>query len=51
MKTFRFLYWLDSILTDCYVKADNEQEALEKFKELPGERIIVRFKEVSEVLR
>lgn len=47
MKTFRFLYWLNSYMRDCYVKADDEQEALEKFKELPGERIIVRFKEVK----
>lgn len=41
MKTFRFLYWFNSCETECYVKAENEQEALEKFRERKGDRRIV----------
>ena len=41
MKKFRGVYWFNSCTTECYVRANNEQEALEKFKELKGEKRIV----------
>ena len=41
MKKFRIMYWFNSCITECYVKADNEQKALKKFKELKGEKRIV----------
>lgn len=41
MKKFRIVYWFNSCITECYVKADNEAGALEKFKELKGEKRII----------
>lgn len=41
MRSFRIVYWFNSCITECYVRADNEQMALEKFKELKGEKKIV----------
>lgn len=41
MKKFRIMYWFNSCITECYVRADNEQSALKKFKELKGEKRIV----------
>ena len=41
MKKFRIMYWFNSCTTEYYVRANNEQEASEKFKELKGEKRIV----------
>ena len=41
MKKFRVVYWFNSCIAECYVRANNEQEASEKFKELKGEKRIV----------
>ena len=41
MKKYRFVYWFNSCMTECYVNANNEQEALEKFTERKGEKRIV----------
>lgn len=43
MKKFRFVYWFNSCITECYVRADDEQKALEKFKELKGEKRIINI--------
>lgn len=47
MNKFRIVYWFNSCITECYVKANNEQEALEKFKELKGEKRIVSIEETD----
>lgn len=41
MKKFRIMYWFNSCITECYVKAENEQKAMERFKELKGDKRIV----------
>lgn len=45
MKKFRIMYWFNSCTTECYVKADDEVGALEKFKELKGEKQIISIEE------
>ena len=47
MKKFRIVYWFGSCMTEHYVKAENEQKALEKFKELKGEKTIVNIEEAE----
>ena len=47
MKKFRIVYWFNSCITECYVKADNEQNALGKFKELKGEKRIVNIETIK----
>ena len=46
MKKYRIVYWFGSCITEWYVKANDEQEALKKFKELKGEKEIINI-EVS----
>lgn len=41
MKRYRFVYWFNSCITECYVTANNEQDALAKFRERKGEKRIV----------
>lgn len=41
MKKFRITYWFNSCITEFYVIAGSEQKALEKFKELRGEKKII----------
>lgn len=43
MKKYRIVYWFNSCTTECYIKADNKNEALEKFKELKGEKRIINI--------
>lgn len=45
MKKFRIMYWFNSCTTECYVKADDEAKALEKFKKLKGEKQIISIEE------
>ena len=48
MKKFRFVYWFGSCITEWYVKADSEEKAIEKFKEIKGDKRIVNIEEVAE---
>ena len=48
MKTFRFVYWFGSCITEWYVKANNKEEALEKFQERKGDRTVVNIEECAE---
>ena len=41
MKTFRFVYWFGSCITECYVKADSLDEAKKKFVEQKGDRFVI----------
>ena len=46
MKTYRIVYWFNAcIMTECYIKANNEQEAIDKFKDRKGERMVVNIEE------
>ena len=47
MKRFRFLYWFNSCMTEVYIKANNMQKALEKFKDLKGDKKIVSIEETE----
>ena len=47
LKKFRFVYWFGSCITDCYIKAYDEQEATERFKELTNDKRIVSIEEVN----
>ena len=50
MKKFRIVYWFNSCITECYVSADDEDNARAKFKNLKGDKKIVSVEEVrSEV--
>lgn len=40
MKKFRFTYWLGSITTEAYIKAENKDKALEMFRKLKGNKKI-----------
>ena len=31
MKTYRIMYWLNFIINECYVQAETEDEAIQKF--------------------
>ena len=41
MKKFRIVYWFNSCITEHYVKANDKMEAMEKFKQLKGDKRIV----------
>ena len=45
MKTYRIFYWLGSMTTEHYVKADSAEEAEKKFKALKGEKDIINIEE------
>ena len=47
MKKFRIMYWFNSCVTECYVRADNEQKALENFKKIKGEKKIVSIEQTT----
>lgn len=43
MDKYRIIYWFNSCTTECYVRANNEREALEKFREMKGEKRIINI--------
>jgi hypothetical protein len=45
VKTYRIIYWIGSIITDAYVKAQNAEEAEAKFREHHKSAQIVRIEE------
>ena len=45
MKKYRFYYWFNAMTTEVYIRANTEQEALEKFRELKGDRKIISIEE------
>jgi hypothetical protein len=47
MKRFRIEYWFNSCITEIYIKAENKQKALERFRELKGEKKIVSIEETE----
>lgn len=47
MKTYRIIYWFNSIITDWFVKANSETEARNKFIRIKGNKEIVRIEEDS----
>ena len=40
MKRFRVMYFFGSCITECYITAKTEAEAVEKFKAAKGDRTI-----------
>lgn len=47
MKKYRILYWSGSMRTEYIVKANNEEEAEKKFREIKGDRNIIDIEELS----
>ena len=47
MKKYRILYWLGSMKTEYVVKADNKEEAEQKFREIKGNKNIIDIEELS----
>lgn len=45
MKRFRFEYWFGSCITEVYIKAENRQKALERFRDLKGDKRIISIEE------
>lgn len=45
---YRILYWLGSMTTEYVVKANNEEEAVKKFKEVKGDKNIIEIIEIKE---
>lgn len=44
MKTYRFLYWFNAVMTtEAYIKAENEEKAIEIFKKRKGDRKIINI--------
>lgn len=41
MNIYRIVYWFDSCTTECYLKAVNEKEAVERFKTVKGDRNVI----------
>ncbi len=48
MKTYRFYYIFCSCTTECYIKANTEEEAKQKFIEKKGERVIISIELCAE---
>ena len=48
MKTYRFVYWFGSCITEWYVKANNEEEAKKKFVEIKGDKRIINIETCAE---
>lgn len=47
MKRFRIVYWFNSITTERYVSAKNEEDARAKFKATVGDKEIAFIEEVK----
>lgn len=47
MKRFRFVYYFGSIMTECYYKAENKEQAIIKFRKEHGDSVIKNIEEVS----
>jgi hypothetical protein len=45
---YRIIYWLGSMTTEYVVKANNEEEAVKKFKEVKGDKNIIEIIEIKE---
>lgn len=46
MKKYRIMYWLGSVATDCYIKANSKQDALMAFKRRKGrDKDIIKIEE------
>lgn len=46
MKKYRIYYWFNAaITTECYIKANSEQEAVEKFHKMKGDKRIITIEE------
>ena len=41
MNKWRILYWFGSAITDCYVKASNEADAIQKFRAQHGDDVTI----------
>ena len=49
MKTYRIMYWFNSCITECYVRADTEEQAIETFKGVKGDKPIASIEEVKTI--
>lgn len=49
MKTFRIMYWFNSCITECYIKGETEEQALETFKSVKGDKTISSIEEVTKI--
>lgn len=49
MKKYRIIYWFNSMRTDSIVKADNEEDAIKKFRESKYNRDIKDIIEIQEL--
>jgi hypothetical protein len=43
MKTYRFVYWFNVVITELYIKAENKEKAIEIFRKRKGNRKIVNI--------
>ena len=50
MKKFRIVYWMGSMLTDRYIMAKNESDALKKFKKMFNKNSLVCIIEIKRVV-
>lgn len=46
MRKFRFVYWLGSMTTECYVSGHDEREAEDNFRKTHGDMQIFSVEEV-----
>ena len=46
MKIYRIVYWLGSITTEAFVKADSKEGAIAEFEKNKGKDIILNSEEV-----
>lgn len=51
MKLFRFVYWFNSCTTEWFVRANNKEEAIKRFKEHKGDSKIVNIEECNNYWR
>lgn len=50
MVKYRIMYWFNSVITDCYIRANSEAEAIKKFHEQKGMKNIVSIEVCMEDL-
>lgn len=49
MKTFRIMYWFNSIINECYVQGETEYEAIGKFTMAEPRAILSSIEEVKTI--
>lgn len=47
MKTYRIVYWFNSITTECFIRAANPEEAEKLFRERKGTHKILKIEEAA----